>query len=86
MKRTQMYLTEAQRSRLAERARAERVSEAEVVRKILDEALGLGGGLADRLAAVEDTAGLLADHPDWPQWLREVRDRPAEERLRELGL
>ena len=86
MRRTQMYLTEAQRSRLAERARSEGVSEAEVIRRVLDEALGLRGALEARLAAVYETAGLLADAPDWPEWLRTARGRGADNRLRELGL
>ena len=67
----QMYLTNAQRRSLAARARAEDVSEAEVLR---------------RMAAVDETAGLLADAPDWPEWLRSVRGQGADHRLRELGL
>lgn len=86
MRRTQMYLTDAQRSRLAARARADGVSEAEVIRRILDEGLGIHAPDDDRLAAVDETAGLLADAPDWPEWLRDVRGRGADERLRELGL
>lgn len=81
-----MYLTDAQRARLAARARAEGISEAEAVRRILDQALGLPGDADARLAAVDETAGLLADAPDWPEWLRRVRGPGADERLRELGL
>lgn len=81
-----MYLTEAQRNRLAARARAEGVSEAEVIRRVLDEALGLDGDGDERLAAVNDTAGILADAPDWPEWLSRVRGRGADQRLRDLGL
>lgn len=81
-----MYLTNAQRKRLSARARASGVSEGEVIRRILDDALGLAGGADARLAAVDETAGLLADAPDWPEWLRRVRGRGADARLRELGL
>jgi len=81
-----MYLTDAQRTRLAARARAEGISEGEAIRRILDQALGLPGDVEARLAAVDETAGLLADAPDWPEWLRQVRGRGADERLRELGL
>lgn len=86
MRRTQMYLTDAQRSRLAARARAEGVSEAEVIRRILDAGLGIDTADDERLAAVDETAGLLAGAPDWPEWLRDVRGEGADERLRELGL
>lgn len=86
MRRTQMYLTEAHRIRLAARARAEGVSEAEVIRRILDNALDIGGDHAAQLAAVDETAGILADMPDWPDWLAAVRGRGADARLRELGL
>src|SRR2546430_12705445 len=86
MRRTQMYLTNAQRTRLSARARASGVSEGEVIRGILDDALGLHGDEDARLAAVDETAGLLADAPDWPDWLRPVRGRGAGHRLRELGL
>lgn len=81
-----MYLTDAQRSSLAARARAEEISEAELVRRILDDALGLRGAAEERLAAVDETAGLLRDAPDWPDWLRGVRGHGADQRLRELGL
>lgn len=81
-----MYLTNAQRSRLAARARASGVSEGEVIRRILDDALGLRSDEDERVAAVQETAGLLADAPDWPEWLRQVRGRGADARLRELGL
>jgi hypothetical protein len=86
MRRTQMYLTDAQRDQLAARARTEGVSEAKVIRQVLDEALGLSASDADRLEAVAATAGLLADAPDWPEWLRGVRGRGAAKRLSELGL
>ena len=33
-------------------------------------------------AVIEETAGICADYPDWPEWLRAVRGRSADERLR----
>ncbi len=81
-----MYLTNAQRSRLSARARIEGVSEGAVIRRILDEALGLTEDEDARVAAVDETAGVLTDAPDWPDWLREVRGATADGRLRELGL
>ncbi len=81
-----MYLTEEQRSRLALHARLERVSEAEVIRRILDNAFGLEGDVESRVAAVRQTSGIMADAPDWPEWLARVRRRGAAERLQDLGL
>ena len=81
-----MYLTDEQRSKLASLARSEGVSEAEVVRRILDRALGVPDARQERLTAVDETAGLLADAPDWPEWLARVRGHGAEQRLTELGL
>jgi hypothetical protein len=81
-----MYLTDEQRKRIAGLARSEGVSEAEVVRRILDSALGAPDAREERLAAVDDTAGLLANAPDWPEWLARVRGHGADRRLRELGL
>jgi predicted nucleic acid-binding protein len=73
MHRTQVYLTDVQRRQLARRATDEGISQAEVVRRILDRELGILRGTDDRVAVVEATAGVLADHPDWPQWLADVR-------------
>ncbi len=81
-----MYLTDSQRSRLAARARSEGVSEAQVIRRILDEALDLVEDNGERVAAVDETAGLLADAPDWPEWLQAIRGPSADDRLRQLGL
>ena len=58
-----MYLTNAQRTRLSARARASGVSEGEVIRGILDDALGLHGDEDARLAAVDETAGLSMPRP-----------------------
>jgi hypothetical protein len=53
---------------------------------MLDEALGIASDASARAAAVHDTAGILADAPDWPEWLGAIRGRGADERLRELGM
>lgn len=81
-----MYLTEEQRAKLAGLARDEGVSEAEVVRRILDRALGVRDERRERLEAVDETAGLLREAPDWPDWLAAVRGRGTDARLRELEL
>jgi hypothetical protein len=86
MRRTQLYLTEEQRHRIARRAADSGVSQAEVIRRILDEALGIGQGKDERRAAIQATAGILADAPDWPEWLRRARGAPTKQRLRDLGL
>jgi hypothetical protein len=86
MRRTQLYLTEEQRERLRRRADDAGTSEAEVVRRILDDALGLADSRHGRVAAIRATAGLLADAPDWPEWLARVRGPSARDRLDELGL
>ena len=86
MHRTQVYLTDEQRDRLARRAADEGRSQAEIIRGILDRELGILRGLDDRVAIVKATAGLLADHPDWEQWLSDVRGSGSAVRLRSLGL
>jgi hypothetical protein len=86
MHRTQVYLTEEQRRRLALRAADDGTSQAEVIRRILDRELGILRGVGDRVAIVDATAGVLADHPDWPEWLADVRGVGSSERLRQLGL
>lgn len=86
MQRLQLYLTDVQRELIAERARDSDRSQAEVVREILDRGLGIDRGVEEALAAVDATAGMLREAPDWPDWLAAVRARPADERLRELGL
>lgn len=86
MQRTQIYLTDEQQQRLAGRARDARVSKAEVIRRILDHDLGIDDGVGDRLAAIDTTAGLLPDAPDWPEWLGAARGRAGGSRLDALGL
>jgi metal-responsive CopG/Arc/MetJ family transcriptional regulator len=62
MNRTSIYLTNEQRERLDARARAEKVSRAELIRQVLDRALS---GELDRLdadvAAIEVSFGALDD-------------------------
>ncbi len=86
MQRTQIYLTVDQGDRIAEIARDLSISKAEVVRRALDRALGTGDAEREDRAVIASTSGLLADYPDWPEWLSAVRGQSADERLRSLGL
>ncbi len=86
VKRTQIYLTERQHAEIARQAADLGVSKAEVIRRVLDEALGIDDGAAARVAAIDASAGVLADAPDWPEWLAAVRGAPMETRLEDLGL
>jgi 8-oxo-dGTP pyrophosphatase MutT (NUDIX family) len=85
MRRTQIYLTDEQDRLLDQRARDLGVSKAEAIRRLLDERLGIDAG-RERTEAIRQTAGVLADYPDWPEWLSSVRGPSAEERLHRLGL
>ncbi len=69
MQRTQIYLTLERQQRIAARARDGDISKAEAIRRILDRELGLDHGTADRLAAIESTAGLLPSAPEWQERL-----------------
>ena len=87
MQRTQIYLTDEQRRRLDQRARDAGVPMAEALRRILDEGLGISASRADRLAAVDESAGALADGETWQEHLERVRQPGgADARLRSLGL
>ena len=86
MQRTQIYLTADQGARIAEIAQDLSVSKAEVIRRALDRVLGTGDVEQEDRAVIAATSGLLADYPDWPDWLSEVRGQSADERLRSLGL
>lgn len=87
MRRTQIYLTEEQDQRIEAIARARGASKAAVIRGILDAGLDLGSADADAALAISSTAGICADYPDWPEWLRDVRAASgADGRLRQLGL
>lgn len=62
MHRTNIYLTGEQRSALAARATAAGTSVAELVRRLIDQALlGANEDLADDLAAIDVSFGALRD-------------------------
>lgn len=84
MRRTQIYLTEEQARLVAARADDAGIPEAEVIRDLLDQVLGLSDGLDERRRSIMETAGILADAPDWPDWLGGVRGPGADARLTSL--
>ncbi len=84
MLRTQIYITEEQERLIADQAADAGVPKAEVIRRILDAALGLDTGAADRRTAILATAGILPHAEDWPEWLAGVRGAGAGERLERL--
>lgn len=62
MNRTNIYLSDDQRTQLDARARAEGVSRAELVRQTLDRALhGESDRWSEDLAAITGSFGVLAD-------------------------
>ncbi len=62
MNRTNIYLSDEQREQLDERARAEGVSRAELIRQLLDRLLrGESDRLSADLAAIEESFGVLDD-------------------------
>jgi hypothetical protein len=64
MKRTNIYLAEGQAAALDRAAEAAGVSRAELIRSLIDRALGghAGADLASDLEAIESSFGVLADH------------------------
>ena len=86
MRRTQIYISEEQDRRVTQMAADRGISKAEAIRQILDEALETGDAEAEARSIIRSTAGVCADYPDWPEWLRSVRGRAADERLRSQGL
>lgn len=84
MHRTQIYITKEQDARITQRAADAGVSKAEVIRRMLDEGLGIEDGAKIRRSAIEATAGLLHDAPDWREWLSDVRGSGADARLKSL--
>ncbi|MGH3980849.1 MAG: ribbon-helix-helix protein, CopG family [Pseudonocardiaceae bacterium] len=62
MHRTNIYLTDEQRAALAARAAADGTSAAELVRRLIDQALaGDSDDLAEDLAAIDASFGALSD-------------------------
>jgi plasmid stability protein len=62
MHRTNIYLTDEQRAALAARAAAEGISAAELIRRLIDQALiGTSEDLAEDLAAIDASFGALRD-------------------------
>jgi hypothetical protein len=86
MQRVQIYLTDEQRRRVAERAELRECAQSAVIRDILDHGLGITHDPSDALAAIRETSGLVTDGQDWEAWQRSVRGRTADERLEALGL
>lgn len=84
MKRTQIYISEEQEREIAARAHDAGVSKAEVIRRLLDDGLGINDGTEARERAIDETFGILPDAPDWQEWLASVRGSSADERLRRL--
>lgn len=84
MHRTQVYITAEQDERIAERARDAGVPKAVIIRRMLDQGLGLDDGDEARRAAILASAGAAADEDDWPTWLGRVRAGSATERLTDL--
>lgn len=85
MKRTQIYISEEQERRIAEHAEDAGVSKAAVIRRLLDQGLGIDDGADARVRAVDATFGLLPEAPGWPEWLASVRGASADARLHRLG-
>lgn len=86
MKRTQIYITEEQDDRLAALAADREMSKAQLIREIIDQALDIDVAEDEARAIIEETSGVCADYPDWPEWLRDVRGSGAGARLDALGL
>ena len=86
MHRTQIYLSDEQRARIAQIATDRGISKAEVIRGMLDRELGIAGDADLKAELFRETAGILGDAQGAREWLRDVRGRSADERLRDLGL
>ena len=73
MKRTNIYLAEGQAAALDQVAQAEGVSRAELIRELIDRAIGghPGADVAADLAAIDGAFGILADEESFGR----VRDK-----------
>ena len=66
MNRTNIYLDEEQARSLDEAARAQGVSRAALIRRLIDRGLGQNeGGLESDLAAIEASFNVLSGHEDF---------------------
>jgi metal-responsive CopG/Arc/MetJ family transcriptional regulator len=67
MNRTNIYLAEGQAEALDRAAEAEGVSRAELIRELIDRAIGghPGADLTADLAAIDASFGVLADHEEF---------------------
>ncbi|MGC2191647.1 MAG: CopG family transcriptional regulator [Candidatus Dormiibacterota bacterium] len=63
--RTQVYLTEEQRSRLAERGRQQGVAMAELVREAVDLLLGQEDDLEVTFGAAKGIRATIPDRSEW---------------------
>lgn len=80
MRRTNIYLTDEERRRLIVLAAQEGITMAEVVRRILDKALGLSEDGLTVDEALELSAGLWADRSEEEiRGLRELRSLDRQE-------
>jgi hypothetical protein len=61
------------------------VSKAQVIRRMLDEGLGIDDGAEARRRAILAAAGVLPHVQDWETWLAGVRGGGAYARLERLG-
>lgn len=86
MRRTQIYITEEQSAKIQELASRKGVSQAQVIRQMLDAGLETGDAEAEARAAIVASSGILPDAPDWREWQASVRGRTADERLADEGL
>lgn len=84
MRRTQIYITDEQERGIARRAADGGVPKAAVIRRLLDDGLGLDDGVESRRSAILATAGVASAEEDWPEWLAAVRGGGAAERLARL--
>jgi len=80
MKRTNIYLAEGQAAALDRAAEAEGVSRAELIRELIDQAIGghPGADLTADLAAIQDSFGVLEGEAEFSRARDQRADRPDE--------